>query len=273
MEVPRPFSTRGWGPTVNWNFRNTDFNWNFRKTIFFVLSLANDFAKYGELMMTSAAIKSKSFMAWALGLSLGLVLPQLCFGSTIEIEFTGVDISYNGTEIVDSDPFSADPDPLTSVVITMGDTLAGPVITDFISQNLYIPAVSAIPQTGGSTQSGAGGSLYLELGTGNHLDLTLGEVDISYIDFHGTLQFVFAATVGGVSAQDLPYGLQIGQKLGVSFSTQVAAGSLTKSNGSVSGFTAAGTGEVEGPAVPEPTGFVLLMLVIAGACSLRHRRK
>jgi len=223
--------------------------------------------------MASAAIKRSYSTAIVLCIALGLVLPQLSFGSTIEIEFTGVDISYNGTDIVDDDPFSGDPDPLTSVVITVDDTLNGSVITDFISQNLYIPSVASIPDGGGSVQSAAGGSLYLELGSGNHLSLTLGQVDINYIDFYGALQFVFAATVGGVSAQDLPYGLQIGQELGVSFSTQVAAGSLTTSGGSVTGFTAAGTGEVEGPAVPEPTSFVLLMLVIAGACSLRHRRK
>jgi hypothetical protein len=224
-------------------------------------------------MMSLTAIKSVSFVAVAFGLSFVLILPSLCFGGAIEIEFTGVDVSYNGTDIVDDDPFSGDPDPLTSVVITTNDTVTGPVITDFISQNLYIPSVESIPVGGGSAQSAAGGSLSLQLGEGNHLDLTLGKVDISYIDFYGAVQFVFAATVGGVQAQSLPYDLQIGQELGVSFSTQVAAESLITSGGFITGFKAAGTGEVEGPAVPEPTGFVLLMLVTAGACSLRHRRK
>lgn len=223
--------------------------------------------------MASAAIKRSYSTTIVLFIALGLVLPQLCFGSTIEIEFTGVDISYDGTDIVDDDPFLGDPDPLTSVVITVDNTLNGSVITDFISQNLRIPAVASIPVGGGSVQSDAGGSLHLELGSGKHLSLTLGQVDINYIDFYGALQFVFAATVGGVSAQDLPYGLQIGQELGVSFSTQVAAQSLTTSGGVITGFRAAGTGEVEGPAVPEPTGFVLLMFVTAGACSLRHRQK
>jgi hypothetical protein len=226
-----------------------------------------------ELMMASAEIKGFSCVLAAFCFSLFSVLPSLCLGGMIEIEFTGVDISYDGTDITDNDPFSSDPDPLTSVVITENDQQVGPVITEFISQNLYIPSVASIPDSGGSVQSDPGGSLSLGLGSGSNLNLSLGRVEINYIDFYGSVQFVFAATVGGVSAQNLPYGLEIGEQLGVSFSTQVSAGTLTTSGGMVTGFTATGTGEVEGSSVPEPTGLVLLTLAIAGACILRHRRK
>ena len=224
-------------------------------------------------MMARATIQSISGVAVAIGLSLTLILPSLGLGGTIEIEFTGVDIGYDGTDIVDNDPFSGDPDPLTSVVISEDGQLAGPVLTSSISQNLYIPQVTSISAAGGSTLSAAGGSLLLELGSGSHLDLDLGQVDINYVVLNGAVQFVFAATVGGVSAQSLPYGLEIGQQLGVSFQTQVSPGTLTTSGGIVTGFTASGTGDVRGGAVPEPTCLVLWTLAIAGACPLGHRQK
>ena len=214
--------------------------------------------------MASTPIKNLPFMAVAFGLSLFLISPLLCLGGTIEIEFTGVDIAYDGTNVVDSDPFGGDPDPLTSVAITENDQLIGAVITDSITQDLYIPSVGSISDTGGSAQSAAGGTLSLELGSGNHLDLNLGTVDINYIDFYGAVQFVFAATVGGVQAQSLPYDLKVGQELGVSFSTQVSPGTLTTSGGAITGFVAAGTGEVEGAAVPEPTSVMLLASVLLG---------
>ena len=224
-------------------------------------------------MMARTTIQSISGVAVAIGLSFTLILPSLALGGTIEIEFTGVDIGYGGTDIVDQDPFSGDPAPLTSVVITEDGVLAGPILTSSISQDLYIPQVTSISAAGGSTLSAAGGSLLLELGSGSHLDLDLGQVDINYVDLNGAVQFVFAATVGGVSAQSLPYGLKVGQQLGVSFQTQVSPASLTTSGGIVTGFTASGTGDVRGAAVPEPTCLVLWTLAIAGACTVGHRQK
>ena len=230
--------------------------------------------------MSPTAIRNLSFVAVAFGLSFGFALPTVCSGGAIKVEFTGVDIQLmaapsprEGMEIVDMGLPPDGAHPLTSVAITEDGELAGPVITEGISHDLLIPKVSPISAAGGPASSAAGGSLDLALGSGHSLSLELGEVDINYVDLFSTMQFVFAATVGGVDNQNLPYGLEIGQKLGVSFSTQVEPGSLGTSGGFVTSFIAAGTGEVEGPAVPEPTSFVLLMLVTAGACSLRHRRK
>ena len=223
-------------------------------------------------MMATNAIKSASFFALAFFFSVGLTLPTHCSGGAIEIEFTGLDIAYDGTDITDADPSGGSADPLFSVVITDADQVSGTVITSGISQDLFIPQVPGISTAGGSSTSSTGGSLDLALGSGHQLQLDLAEVDVTYVDLSGTMQFVFAATVGGVQAQNLPYDLEIGQKLGVSFSTQVSPGSLSTSGGVVTAFKAAGSGEVEGAAIPEPTGLVLLTLAIAGACSLRHQQ-
>ena len=223
-------------------------------------------------MMATAPIKSVSVLVLACFFSLGFALPTLCSGGTIEIEFTGVDIAYDGTDITDADPSGGEADPLLAVAITQSDIVVGSIITEGISQDLFIPKISGISAGGGSSMSAAGGSLDLALGSGHQLQLDLAEVDVTYVDLSGTMQFVFAATVGGVEAQNLPYDLEIGQKLGVSFSTQVSPGSLSTSGGVVTAFKAAGSGEVEGAAIPEPTGLVLLMLAIAGACSLRHQQ-
>ena len=231
-------------------------------------------------MMIPVASNKWYFSVFILGVSLGLVLPSLSFGGAIEIEFVGVDVSYDGTNIMDADVSSADPDPLASVAITVDDLLVGTVLTSDISYDLFIPAVLEIPSTGGSVKSGGGGTLNIGLGAGNDLELTLHPVGVTYIDFDDAVKFAFGASIANVSSQNLPFGLTIGQEIGALFTTQIDTESLITSDGFVKGFSASGTGEVEGPSVPEltpfipePTGLVLFMLALAGVCSLVQRRK
>jgi len=222
-----------------------------------------------------ARLSNNTFsLALVIGISLGLISPSLCFGDSIQIEFTGVDIAYNGFEITDADPALNDPDPLSTVVFSVDNVTTGPILTSDITHDLFVPGVAGIPTSGGSVTSASGGTLELGLGTGNYLNLNLAPVDVNFISIPGAVTFVFAGSIANVTGQNLPSGLQIGEDVVVSISSQVAASSLTDNGaGIVTSFSSAGTGEVGGAAVPEPTSIALLLLAIAGVCCLTGRQK
>lgn len=201
-----------------------------------------------------------------------------CWAETIEIEFTGLELEYDGTDIFDSDPTSgADPNPLTSVAITIDNVLAGPVLTNDLTIDIRIPAVSGLPMAGGSAVSAAGGHWNLDLGAGGFIELNLDTVEVNYIDISGIVQFVFAASVNAaVDSQSLPFGLIIGDTVNVSFSTQVSTFTADPGNPTLVGtFLSAGTGEIKGPLVPEPPTAAMGLIGLLGLAtfSLRRRRR
>src|SRR5690606_30900056 len=60
---------------------------------------------------------------------------------TIEIFFTGIDIAYDGSDIVDSDPGNADPDPIINasfVINGAAATVAGAVTADLFIEDVAV---------------------------------------------------------------------------------------------------------------------------------------
>ena len=86
------------------------------------------------------------------------------------------------------------------------------------------------------------------------------------------MHFTFAGTVATISGQMLPDGLVLGDPVSVSFSAQVKAGTLDTVSGVVVGFEAAGTGELSGTAIPEPSTCLLGVLGILALGLSRSRQ-
>jgi hypothetical protein len=193
--------------------------------------------------------------------------------ATIQISFTGLDLVYDGSAIYDAgsnagglaDP--ADADPLITVDFTVDGTLVGSLSSD-ISLDAFIPditGISAAPNTVDvQTTPGNPGFFDLLIGTSplasEFLLVDLEDVTFTYIDILNMVQFTFGAAISDSIAQNLPFGLVMGDPVTVSFSAQVVPGTKIDNGTDITGFEASGTGEFRGPAIPEPTAALLLVL-------------
>jgi hypothetical protein len=203
--------------------------------------------------------------------------------ATIEIGFTGMDLVYDGSAIYDAGSISgglsdpADADPLTTVDFSIDGTLVGSLASD-VALDVFIPGVTGISSAAGTvynvTTPPAGGFFDLLIGTSplasEFLLVDLDEVSVTYLDVANIVQFTFGAAVSDVFAQNLPFGLTIGDPVTVSFSAQVVPGTLTSALGFVTGFEAGGTGEIRGPAVPEPGTCLLAALGLVAGIARRR---
>lgn len=188
----------------------------------------------------------------------------------LSVEFTGLNIELAGSTIIDDGPGAATLDPLTSVTYTTDSgstTVTSPTTT--LTADLSIPGVTGIPAAGGLVTSAAGGTLSLGLGGSDHLDISLEEVSVTYLNIGPNIvRLAFGGAVAGVDSQQLPFGLTIGDDVVMSFNTTVS--SVTTSGGFVTAFKAAGTGLIDNP-VPEPSTAALAMLGVLTACGLKRR--
>ncbi len=204
--------------------------------------------------------------------------------ATIEIQFTGMNLTYDGSAIYDdgsnagglADP--ADADPLISVDFFINGVPAGS-LSNNISLDVFIPDVTGISSAANTvdnqTTPGNPGFFDLLIGTSplaaEFLVIDLEEVNISYIDVQNIVQFTFGAAVSEVFGQNLPFGLLIGDPISVSFSAQVTPGTKTTSDGFVTGFDATGTGEIRGTLIPEPASCLLAAFGLIGCLAVRRK--
>jgi hypothetical protein len=202
--------------------------------------------------------------------------------ATIEIEFTGMDLVYDGSAIYDAGSTAggvanpADADPLTTVDFSIDGVPVGSLTSD-VSLDVFIPGVTGISSAPATVYNiltpPAGGFFDLLVGTSplasEFLLVDLDEVNVTYVDVANIVQFTFGAAVSDVFAQNLPFGLEIGDPVSVSFSAQIKPGTRTAAAGFVTGFEAAGTGEINGPQIPEPATCLLAAISLVGLATRR----
>jgi len=207
----------------------------------------------------------KRFYILLVGSAILVSLTQVASASVIQIQLGGVDLRYNGTNIVDTG--TSNPDTLTHATFIVNGVPLGTDSTG-VTLDLRIPGVSNIPVGGGHVNSAVNGNLDLDLGGGEFLSLALNSAIVSYIPVTSNIQFVFIGSVSTLNGQQLPYGLSLVDPISISFSTQTTE-PISHNSGFVSVFVSAGTGEIQG--VPEPA--TLILLGVGGLAVIRRRRR
>ena len=199
------------------------------------------------------------------------VVPLTASAETLAIQYTGLDIRYNGSTITTVGGF----DSLQSVDFAVDEinvfSLNAPGDSP-LAVALNIPGVTGLPVAGGSVTSAAGGTLSLALPGGDYLDLQLDEAEVVYVALNTfNLYFALGAGSANLIGQSLPV-LDFAGDIAVSFSTQVKTSTLKIDGAVVTGFDAAGTGEIKGMQIPEPASAALLLSGLLVCLAGRRRR-
>ena len=221
----------------------------------------------------------KRLVAIALvGISSVLASARGLHADQITIQFSGLDLTYNGSTLYDTRDINgglgipAEATPLVTATFFLNNTLVG-LLTSDIFIDVILPTIN-IPTAGGLVNTSGSGNFDLLTknqitgwGLANHIDNTFALI---YVAATRTL---FGSGSGTISSQDLPFGLVAEEPVTISFSLQLS--DITASNGFLTGFRARGTGEINSlssAAVPEPAS--LAMLGLGGAViGWRARRR
>lgn len=214
---------------------------------------------------------------WLAALILTLTLgtsPELS-ATSLDIQFAGLDLIYDGSDIYDAenalggrgDPKKAD--PLTSVTFLLDGVVAGTLVTD-IWADVLISGVTEIPISGGTvTSSGSGDTFGFDIHTsadGWGLGLNLETFEIFYTGGH--IAIGGGAAASSVAIQSLPFELELDELDTVTIAFSSANLSDVTDDGLfLTGFQASGTGNISGfadqgpltPPVPEPASALLLL--------------
>ena len=210
----------------------------------------------------------------------------------IEIQFSGLDVKYDGWNIFDATSFDGGigmpslADPLTTVSFSKNGSVVG-LLTDNVYADLLITDVPHLPGAGGVvTSSGNGGTFGLDLLTSSGdspwgIGLNIDKFQVFYSGLEVSMAATGVAT--SIAAQDLPFGLKLSDDDQISIifaSTNLSRISYSPDHLSVAGFEATGTGSIRGVAsldsstVPEPSSLAALGgTFIAGLITYTIRRR
>lgn len=201
-----------------------------------------------------------------------LLAPARADAAAITIRISGLDAVYDGSDLYDAgspiggNQQAAESDPLTSVEILLGANPLGTLFTDIHADFAFV-GLTPIPVGGGVVSSPFGGFFdLLTNASGWGLGLDFSSANLEYSG--GAVTVTGLATL--VAGQSLPFGLQIGKPIEVILALTGLSG-LTDNGQRLTGFSAAGSGEVVGHAVPEPA--IIGLLGVGLAVAARRLRR
>jgi hypothetical protein len=209
-----------------------------------------------------------------LALLVGLVLSAPAHASMIQIQITGMNWIYEGVNLYDAGGTNASgnpasSDPLISAIFLVDGAVVG-VLTTNVWFDAAITGVGALPLKG--TVSGSSGFFGLlttnaNPGWGIALNITNYSITTDTSGANGTM--TGSLLDANIADQNLPFGLLLGDPVTVSFSATIF--DPTVSAGNYTAFTAGGTGEIVGSAVPIPSSAYLLVAGLIGLITMRRR--
>ena len=224
-------------------------------------------------------------------LVVALCLVQVIYGvsaslaGTLEIQFGGLNLDYDGTSIFDSaahntngigDP--AQSDPLTTMSFFLDGTQVGTTLTSNIFSDIYLANIVHIPTAGGVITSGGNGNSFgIDLLTQNltpgwGLALNVNSMQLFYTG--SNIAISASGVASSLFAQSLPFGLSYDPTQPITIVVSSAnLTNVTSAGGFLTGFNAAGTGNLAGVGVPEPSSLLLAAIGIASFAAWSGRRR
>jgi hypothetical protein len=222
-----------------------------------------------------------SLAAAVVSLALCGILVVPASGAVLEIQFSGMDLVYNGTDLFDAGGSvggtgsPAASDPLMTMSFLVDGVVQGQLTTN-IAIDTYIKGLTGIPAVGGSIiSSGNANTFGLDLLTkattpGWGLALMIDKFSFFYSG--SKIAIATSGQSTSLASQDLPFGLAFDASKPISMVLSSAnIKSLTTAGGFVTSFDAAGTGNISGILLPEPT--TMLLLALSGIALIRRRTR
>jgi hypothetical protein len=211
----------------------------------------------------------------------GLVFLSSSFAAqsaSLEIQFTGLDLIYDGSTIYDNGfatggtGDSADADDLITMDFLVDGSSVGSLNTDIFA-DVEINNVTNISIAGDTVTSGSG---FFDLLTSSSnpgwgLEMDFSSATIAYIVGSGVEIALFGAAAASTGSQDLPFGLVMGDTVTFTFSS---TSFTTENNGSnLTSFNASATGNDTGSLVPVPAAVWLFGSGLLGLVGMARRKK
>ncbi len=216
-------------------------------------------------------------------LAMALLAASSAQASTLEIQISGLDLQYDGTNIFDAGVHNtvgigspAQSDPLSLLEFYIDGNLVGSQNTNVFA-DIYIKDVLNIPAGGGAVVSAGNGDAFgIDLLTENQTPgwgLAL-QIDTMQFFYTGSqISITLAGLASSLFAQDLPFALAFDPNEEITIVLSSAnLSNVTSAGGFLTGFDASGTGNIAGVLVPEPSSMVLAAFG-AAALFFGYRRR